>query len=468
MSKKKVLVVDDSMLWRIFISEVVKEDGHEVLTAEDGLDGYNKAMEFVPDVIFTDVEMPVMKGYTLCRLLRNEEAFKDAGIIIMTSLGETLNKFWALKAGATDFLRKEDPQGEIAAFVKEILNKNYKSHPELLKKDHKPKFDEVNNLLENIIFKETVKNEIYLLFGYLSDEEYIFWKLSDFIDQLIFPKTLAIMVLSPQEGRLFVFSKENRVDIPKLKEMLFSRFSKPTLPTEWKYFGDISSPGSYIPEMKYYLFKDENDQEIGVLAIEGNIPQEGEEILREITSHIGKLFKLLISHSIALKQARYDELTGLLNYRAVMEKLSEYFTLTRRNTQVLSIAMVDIDNFKKVNDTYGHPIGNEVLKELAKIMRNSFREVDIVGRYGGEEFIIGMINTDLEKARQAVERFRENVEKNDWTKIHDDLRITVSIGVASSKNGKTKRTVLEIIEAADEALYVAKRTGKNKVVVLKE
>ena len=466
MRRKKVLVVDDSMLWRVFISEIVKEEGHEILTADDGLDGYNKAMEFVPDVIFTDVEMPVMRGYTLCRLLRNEEAFKDAGIIIMTSLGETLNKFWALKAGATDFLKKDDPQDKITTFVKEILNRNYKSHPEFLKKDRKSKFDEVNNLLESIIFRETVKNEIYSLFGYISDEEYIFWKLSDFIDQLIFPKTLAIMVLSPQEGWLFVFSKESCVDIIRLKEILFSKFSKPTFPTEWKYLGNTSNPGDYIPEMKYYLFKDEDNQEIGILAIEGDLPQEGEKILKEITMHLGKLFKLLISYSVALKQARYDELTGLLNYRTVMEKLSEYFTLAERNEQDLSIAMVDIDNFKKVNDTYGHPIGNEVLRELAKIMKNSFREVDIVGRYGGEEFIIGMVNTDIEKARQAAERFRENVEKNDWTKIHEDLSITVSVGVSSSKTGKSKRSVLEIIEAADEALYVAKRTGKNKVVVL--
>ena len=468
MNKKRVLVVDDSMLWRVLISDVVKEEGHEVLTAEDGLDGYNKAIEFAPDVIFTDVEMPVMKGYTLCRLLRNEEAFKDSAIVIMTSLGETLNKFWALKAGATNFLKKGDTPDKIVAFIKEVLSKDYRSHPELLKKVNKPRFDEVNNLLENIIFRETVKNEIYSLFSYISDEEYIFWKLSDFIDQLILPKTLAIMVLSPQEGRLFVFSKENRVDVQKLKRLLFSKFSKPTLPTEWKYFGNAANSGDYVPDMKYYPFRDEEDQEIGILAIEGQVPRDGEEILREITMHLGKLFKLLTSYSIALKQAKYDELTGLLNYRSVMEKLSEYFTLAKRNNQVLSIAIADIDNFKKVNDTYGHLVGNEVLKELAKIMRSSFREVDIVGRYGGEEFVVGMVNAELKNACQAAERFRKNIENNDWTKIQKGLRITVSVGVASSRNGKAKRTVLEIIEAADKALYVAKETGKNKVVMSEE
>ncbi|MCD6450399.1 MAG: diguanylate cyclase [Thermotogaceae bacterium] len=467
MERKRVLVVDDGMLWRTFISDIAKKGGHEVLTAKDGLDGYNKAMEFVPDVAFIDVEMPVIKGYTLCRLLRNEEAFKEAGLIIMTSLGETLNKFWALKAGATDFLKKGEPQDRIISFVKEILSRSYRSRPELLEKSVRPKFEELNHLLENIIFKETVIKEVYSLFSYISDEEHVFWKLSDFINLLIMPKNLAIMVLNPQEGVLFISSREKDLNVSKVREFLFSKFSRPTFPAGWKYLGDTLESGDYMPDFKYYPFKD-GDQEVGILAVEGDIPREGDDILREITMHLGKLFKLMISYSVALKQAKYDELTGLLNYRTVIEKLSEYFAFAKRNNQNLSIAMVDIDNFKKVNDTYGHPVGNEVLKELGKIMRNSFREVDILGRYGGEEFVIGMVNAELGKARQAVERLRENVEKNDWSKIQKDLKITVSIGVASSKNGRAKRSVLEIIEAADKALYVAKRTGKNKVVASEE
>ena len=178
---KRVLVVDDSTLWRKFVSDIAEGEGLEVETAVDGLEGYKKAFEFAPDVIFLDVEMPGMRGYTLCRLLRNEEAFRDAGIVIMTSLDETLNRFWALKAGASGFVQKGLNAEVMMKEIKKHLQKNYHSKPELIDPSKAYRFDEINNILEDAILRETIRSEIYSLYRYISDDEHVFWKISDFL-----------------------------------------------------------------------------------------------------------------------------------------------------------------------------------------------------------------------------------------------------------------------------------------------
>ncbi len=461
---KRVLVVDDSMLWRQFVSDIVRKEGYEVRVATDGVEGYKTAIEYVPDIVFLDVEMPGMRGYTLCRLLRNEPAFKDAGIIIMTSLDETLNRFWAMKAGASGFIQKGINSERMTEGIKEHLKKDYKSYPDLIDPTKAYRFEEINNILEDIILRETIKAEIYSLYSYLSDEEHVFWKVSDFLFQILPLNVLAIMTLSPHEGFLFIHSKERKVDETKVKGLLFSALSRPVYPAEWKIYGG-NYGGDYLPKIEPYILRDRNKTEVGVLAVEGNLTFEDREIIVDVVENIGELFKLVTSYSSAVKQAKYDELTKLLNFRTLMEKLSEYFQIAKRTREPLSVAMIDIDNFKKVNDTYGHLIGNEVLKKLAVIMKESFRQVDIIGRYGGEEFAVGMVNTPLESAKIAAERFRKNVEEFDWERIQKGMKITVSVGLASTLDDFNPRTIVEVIEAADEALYEAKRTGKNKVVV---
>ena len=127
----------------------------------------------------------------------------------------------------------------------------------------------------------------------------------------------------------------------------------------------------------------------------------------------------------------------------------------------LSLIMLDIDLFKDVNDTYGHQVGDEVLRGLASILNQQVRETDILARYGGEEFVMMLSETDAESAKIIAERLRQNIETAVFIKNKPELRITVSMGVSSQK-GTLDPSI--ILSAADEALYLAKRSGRNCVV----
>ncbi|OYT72772.1 MAG: hypothetical protein CFK52_03940 [Chloracidobacterium sp. CP2_5A] len=162
--------------------------------------------------------------------------------------------------------------------------------------------------------------------------------------------------------------------------------------------------------------------------------------------------------------ATVDGLTGLLNARAARAKLAEIFAKTLSANGQMSLIMFDIDYFKKVNDTYGHEVGNEVLKHLAKVARDKLRDTDIAGRYGGEEFIVVLPNTPARSALDVAERLRRYIETRPVPTAAGNLSVTASFGVAALPSpGMTTPDAL--IEAADKALYVSKRGGRNRVTM---
>jgi diguanylate cyclase (GGDEF)-like protein len=160
--------------------------------------------------------------------------------------------------------------------------------------------------------------------------------------------------------------------------------------------------------------------------------------------------------------ARTDGLTGLLNHRTFMEKLAEEYRRIDRDGRPFSLLIMDIDKFKDVNDTYGHPVGDIALKAVAKVLQDTGRGSDFVARYGGEEFAIGMVDTNRKGAEQTAERVRKLVEKTVAARVGGrDLILTLSIGVSSFPED-TKNTT-DLVTMADNALYQAKRSGRNRV-----
>ncbi|AAC06589.1 GGDEF domain-containing protein [Aquifex aeolicus] len=170
--------------------------------------------------------------------------------------------------------------------------------------------------------------------------------------------------------------------------------------------------------------------------------------------------KQIRSFSKALK---VDPLTGLLNRRVLPYILRDVLELSLYTETPFSIAMVDIDNFKKINDTYGHLFGDKVLKEVAKIIKKNLRRSDYVFRYGGEEFLILMPSTELKDAVRILEKIRKEVENTPICWQGKEIRVTISVGVCSDVYNGLKSPE-EYIKCADEKLYLAKRTGKNRVV----
>ena len=157
-----------------------------------------------------------------------------------------------------------------------------------------------------------------------------------------------------------------------------------------------------------------------------------------------------------------DNLTGLLNRKSLEEKLLLQFKRYQRSQRPSSLLMLDIDHFKVINDTYGHPAGDDVIIATADILSEGIREVDAAGRYGGEEFVVTLEETDSDGAMIVAERLRKKIEKTIVT--HGDaIHFTISIGIAEL--GPEHGSVADWLEAADKALYRAKEAGRNQAVV---
>ena len=164
-----------------------------------------------------------------------------------------------------------------------------------------------------------------------------------------------------------------------------------------------------------------------------------------------------------LQMSRTDALTGVDNRRHFEERLHEMVEHSRRLNEPLSCVMCDLDKFKSVNDTHGHQAGDEVLKQFAVILTSCAREIDRVGRYGGEEFTLLLPGTVLDAAVTFAERVRKEVEERTFTFPGGSLRRTASFGVAGWPHPRIPHAE-GLVKAADDALYVAKETGRNKVV----
>jgi two-component system cell cycle response regulator len=158
-----------------------------------------------------------------------------------------------------------------------------------------------------------------------------------------------------------------------------------------------------------------------------------------------------------------DGLTGLDNRRHLNERIEEMFQQAERLNEPFSLVMCDLDKFKSVNDTYGHQAGDEVLKQLARILKEEAREIDRVGRYGGEEFMLLLRGTVLDAAVTFAERVRKRIEGHTFTFDGGTLTRTASFGVSGLPHPKINQSDA-LVRTADDALYVAKETGRNRVI----
>jgi diguanylate cyclase (GGDEF)-like protein len=185
---------------------------------------------------------------------------------------------------------------------------------------------------------------------------------------------------------------------------------------------------------------------------------------------VGLLIYLVLTYrkqkQLFVRLAQHDELTDLPNRRRVLEVAREAFATARREGKPLTIGLVDIDHFKTINDGFGHAVGDFVLREFAAIGRNAIRESDVLGRWGGEEFLVVLQGTTLDVALGVVERVRQAALHIKVGSTAEELRVSVSAGLAS--NDGEFATVEQIIAQADAALYDAKKGGRDLVCVAQE
>ena len=207
---------------------------------------------------------------------------------------------------------------------------------------------------------------------------------------------------------------------------------------------------------------------IGCISLNSDQPSAFDAQNLQFFSVIGYQMAATLQHlqrfSSVENMANYDTLTNLYNRRYFEEKLRVEAKRSFPNSKPISLIMVDIDHFKKVNDTFGHPEGDMILREIASLLKKSVREGDTVARYGGEEFILILPGASIEASSMIAERIRQSVESTRFDVRKAQLNLSVSLGISSFPIHRASSDG-ELIKMADQALYEAKRGGRNRVCV---
>ena len=184
----------------------------------------------------------------------------------------------------------------------------------------------------------------------------------------------------------------------------------------------------------------------------------------DISDWISYQNELLLSQTELQRLSQTDELTQIPNRRSIMDRLTEELQTHKRKKRPLSMALLDIDHFKKINDSFGHQTGDVILRDMAQLVSGMLREYDAMGRYGGEEFLIVLPETCEGIAFQVADRLREAVAEHEFMVNGQAYRITVSLGV-TCKNKKETPTLEELFKETDRCLYLAKESGRNRTVI---
>jgi diguanylate cyclase (GGDEF)-like protein len=268
------------------------------------------------------------------------------------------------------------------------------------------------------------------------------------------------------KGLTFPLDGKSLVSLLYAKNMAFSRnFADDR--TEIRYAEDEPATSGMLSFLAFPIGVDECK---GAVLLEsakpGAFSDSNQDLLARIATSAGLAIAKLQVFEQAQNLATHDGLTGLINHRQFQSALKDEITRAIRYGEPLSLALCDIDFFKKINDTYGHPFGDVVLREIASKLQTNIRQgIDIAARYGGEEFALILVKTDGATAAETIERIRQNLADSTYTSPHgEDLHVTMSFGIAVY--GTHAKQLDQLISKADKALYRAKENGRNRVETL--
>jgi len=289
---------------------------------------------------------------------------------------------------------------------------------------------------------------------------------------------------------LFVYEDECHRNEPDILHYKNLKSTKPDIKIAslepYKYFFSLS-PSPLTFDAFVYMLDDESltkifkplQPEIIIPFMQGNINYGfivmGKKVLESKYSNkelkyirkVMNIISLALQNRIYYRRAITDSKTSLFVYNYFLERLNEELIRIKRYDSKISVLLIDIDHFKQVNDTYGHMAGDTILADLARLLKNNIRKEDIAARFGGEEFIVMLIQCPVEFAWQVAERFRTAIENNTFIHAEKKINITVSIGISCASKEKYFSEA-EIIQSADEALYNSKKNGRNQSTIFYE
>jgi len=449
----RILVVDDTPLNVKLLQAKLTHEYYSVSTAENGRVALEKAVQEKPDLILLDVMMPEIDGFETCRRLKADAQTRNIPVIMVTALADVPHRVQGLEAGADDFLTK--PIHDIALFAR----------------------------IRSCLRLKTIMDEWRMREG--SGGGGVFQGTGEGEEGAKPPATIALLDDHPPEQLLLQEHIEKvGMQVRSIKEagqlpgLLAQHPIDVCLINLHLQQGEGVRVCANLKALEatrtlpIVVYGEESDMETIAKALDVGAndyivkPIDRLELQARLHTqirHKRAYDRLRLSYEKNMQLAITDPLTGAYNRHYLDQTLPRFFDRSQKNSKPVSIVMIDIDHFKKINDTHGHHAGDQVLQEMVKRVQESVRLFDMVIRLGGEEFAVIMPEAPYPAALQAAERLRQAIANAGFALENgQSLNVTISSGVASAEKGDIPASVL--FQRADKALYRAKALGRNQVV----
>ncbi len=478
-----VLLVDDSPTALGMLSYTLATAGYEVETATDGLDALKAGFQRVPDIILMDIRMPRMDGIQACRLFKANPATREVPVVLLSSQEVGSERIHATRAGADRVLLKDEGPDEIVGSLRECLAGRTPRPASSGNLEAMPAPDDVeilarvNQILETKLFEATLFNEIGRIGREVDDFETTIRAVDRILSEIVPHEAMSAVFsdsLSLEAVIVYPFAPGEgiRQVAREATGRLYEEMQVPAAPgrtqvSEFLLEGRRPGGEPAVERFRPWIVCPVRSGEMvkGLLALfsDQGTAGAGEERLTEaLLRHSFVVMENAWLYRQIDRMSATDGLTGLTNRRHFMESLKKEHARASRYRHPYSLLMLDIDHFKKVNDVYGHPTGDAVLREVSAILSDQSRNTDLPARYGGEEFVILLTGTAGQDAKIVGERIRQAVERKVFASPSPLVRTTVSVGI-SAYDPESPLSDREVLARADEALYVAKREGRNRI-----
>jgi two-component system cell cycle response regulator len=473
----RVLVVDDSEVTRAILARTLRGAGFEVLEARDGAEGALIALRERPSAVVTDLEMPTMDGFPLLRLLKADPLCANIPVLILTSHAEAASRFWSLRTGADAFLTKDYRPHELVDTVRRLVDAAAAAPPPQPPADSAPPpaagplevLARVARQLDASLLQATVVNTLLEKGMAAGDFHDAARALMETLGQIVDARFLAVAVAELETAMIEILVQDPLApeDVQAARDLLIQRLCLPPGAAVEARIGGAPGTERADLERMVWIPLSLRGAAGGLALLPRDLDQDRLASAERLAGFLPPLILVLDNARLSQRlheMSTVDGLTRQLNHRAIYERLTEEMERARRYRTPLSVILCDLDDFKEVNDTHGHLAGDLVLREAAAILRSCLRATDVLGRYGGEEFLAVLPQIDLPAARLAAERLRRGLEgRAVRLPSSATVRVSASFGVATCDELAATATVDLLVSLADRRLYDAKAAGRNCV-----
>jgi len=472
----RILLVDDSAMQRAILQQFLEHSGYEVLVADGGVAGIAAAFESMPDAVVSDVLMPEVSGYHLCRFIKNDTLLRYTPVVLLTSAAlQKADRFWGLKSGADAFLTKgEDPAALLDVLRRLTQERSSRkiTDSQAIATGRAQIAEGLHGLFDKLLFETTVANDIRRLSGMVAQRDALLAEFASLVDTLFDFAVFGIAVFQPEEPILHLTLHETvgAATLRAIRRGIAQAVGSEALPDAWPDAKTVCHPPERFDDAHLKLIASHpilcpllvGEQTVGAVCL---LPSQSagppvvdfHAVAREFAAVVGTLVYYTSAHRLAVT----DGLTGLHNARYLLQEIASELARRQRYQRPCSLLIMDLDGFKQINDVFGHLAGDAVLKGIARLLVTSKRTPDTAARYGGDEFMLLLPETDLAGAIGTAERLRRAVCAARFDYGGHALGVTASIGVVEMQGPMTNSD--QLIAAADQALYASKAAGRNAV-----